>query len=86
MHVRARALAAPGVEPLFSASHDSDDDRSVAYGARARLYDTVNQPYYDPKAAAIYTKRFNDACADIRRRVNMGNVRASSKVEFQRWV
>ena len=58
----------------------------VAYGARARLYDTVNQPYYDPKAAAIYTKRFNDACADIRRRVNMGNVRASSKVEFQRWV
>lgn len=58
----------------------------IALGARARLYDTPNQPYYDPRNAAIYLKRFEDACADIRRRVNMGNVRASSKVEFQRWV
>jgi hypothetical protein len=57
----------------------------IAFGARARLLDTPNQPYYDPKAAQLYLKRFNDVCADVRRRVNRGNVRASNRVETQRW-
>jgi hypothetical protein len=57
----------------------------IAVGARARLYDTPNQPYHDPKAAILYTKRFVDACANVRRLVNKGDVRAASQVEFQRW-
>lgn len=57
----------------------------ISFGARGRLYDTPNQPYYDPKAAQIYLKRFNDAIAEVRSRVNKGNVRASNRVEFQRW-
>lgn len=58
----------------------------ISYGARARLYDTPNAPYYDPKAAQIYLKRFNDACADVRTRVNKGMTRASPRIEFQRFV
>jgi hypothetical protein len=57
----------------------------ISFGARGRLYDTPNQPYYDPKAAQIYLKRFNDAIAEVRARVNRGNVRASNRIEFQRW-
>lgn len=57
----------------------------IAFGARGRLYDTPNQPYYDPKSAQIYLKRFNDAIAEVRARVNRGNVRASNRIEFQRW-
>lgn len=57
----------------------------IAFGARGRLYDTPNQPYYDPKSAQLYLKKFNDAIADVRSQVNRGNVRASNRVEFQRW-
>lgn len=57
----------------------------IAFGARARLYDTRNQPYYDPKSAQLYLKRFNDAISDVRRIVNKGNVRASNRIEYQRW-
>lgn len=58
----------------------------ISYGARARLYDTANQPYYDPKAALEYRKRFNDVIADVRTRVNKGLSRASVQIEFQRVV
>lgn len=57
----------------------------IAFGARGRLYDTPNQPYYDAKAAQLYLKRFNDAIAEVRALVNRGNVRASNRIEFQRW-
>jgi hypothetical protein len=58
----------------------------IAFGARARLYDTPNQPYYDAKAAQLYLTRFNDSMAEVRSMVNRGNVRASNKIEPQRWV
>jgi len=58
----------------------------IAFGARGRLYDTPNQPYYDPNSAAVYLKRFNDKIAEVRVLVNKGNVRASNRIEFQRWV
>lgn len=58
----------------------------IATGARARLYETVNQPYYDPQAAAICRKKFNDDIADVRTRVNKGLSRASMQIEFQRVV
>ncbi len=57
----------------------------ISFGARARLYDTPNQPYYDAKSAQLYLKRFNDAIAEARALVNRGNVRASNRIEFQRW-
>jgi len=58
----------------------------ISLGARARLYDTPNQPYYDPKAAQLYLKRFNDAMAEVRTRVAKGLTRAAVQIEFQRWV
>ena len=58
----------------------------ISLGARARLYDTPGQPYYDPKASQMYLKRFNDAMADVRTRVAKGMSRASVTIEYQRWV
>ena len=57
----------------------------ISYGARARLYNTPNQPYYDPRTAMEYTKRFNDVMAEVRTRVYKGLTRASTKIEFQRF-
>lgn len=57
----------------------------VAWGARARLYNTPGQPYANPKLALEYTKRFNDAMAEVRTRVYKGLTRASVNIEFQRW-
>jgi hypothetical protein len=58
----------------------------IAHGARARLYNTPNQPYYDPKTAMEYTKRFNDEMADVRTRVYKGLTRTAVNIEYQRWV
>ena len=58
----------------------------IAYGARARLYNTPNQPYYDLKTSLEYLKRFNDVMADVRTQVNKGLTRASVAIEFQRLV
>ena len=58
----------------------------IAFGARARLYNTPNQPYFDPKSAMEYLKRFNDVMADVRTQVNKGLTRASVQIEFQRLV
>ncbi len=58
----------------------------IGYGARARLYDTANQPYYDPKSAQVYLKRFSDAINEVRTRVNKGLTRAATQIEFQRFV
>jgi hypothetical protein len=58
----------------------------IAYGARARLYNTPNQPYYDLKTSMEYLKRFNDVIADVRTQVNKGLTRASVQIEFQRLV
>jgi hypothetical protein len=58
----------------------------VANGARARLYNTPNQPYYDPKTAMQYSKKFYDDMAEVRTRVYKGLTRASARIEFQRFV
>lgn len=58
----------------------------IAIGARARLYDTPNQPYYEPKSAQLYLKRFNDGMAEVRTRVAKGLTRASVQIEYQRFV
>lgn len=59
---------------------------TISHGARARLYNTPNQPYYDPKTAMEYTKRFNDEIADVRTRVYKGLTRTAVNIEFQRFV
>jgi hypothetical protein len=79
------------IAPSRSSSAVDDDiferfAEVIACGARARLYDTVNQPYYDPQAALVYRKKFNDDIADVRTRVNKGLSRASVQIEFQRVV
>jgi len=58
----------------------------IAIGARARLYNTPNQPYYDLAASGVYTKRFNDVMAEVRTRVYKGLTRTAVNVEYQRWV
>lgn len=57
----------------------------ISYGARARLYNTPNQPYYDPKTAMEYTKRFYDAIGEVRTRVYKGLTRTAVNIEFQRF-
>lgn len=59
---------------------------TISHGARARLYNTPNQPYYDPRTALEYTKRFNDDMAEVRTRVYKGLTRTAVNIEFQRFV
>jgi hypothetical protein len=58
----------------------------ISFGARARLYNTPNQPYYDPKTSMEYTKRFYDAIGEVRTRVYKGLTRTAVNIEFQRFV
>jgi hypothetical protein len=58
----------------------------ITLGARARLYDTPDQPYYDPRSAQLYLKRFSDGMNEVRTRVAKGLTRASVQIEYQRFV
>ena len=58
----------------------------ITLGARARLYDTPDQPYYDPKASQLYLRRFSDGMNEVRTRVAKGLTRASVQIEYQRFV
>ena len=58
----------------------------IGHGARARLYETANQPYFDPRAALEMRRIFHDNIASVRAQVQKGLGRASGQVEFQRWV
>jgi hypothetical protein len=57
---------------------------AIAYGARARLYNTPKQPYFDKASALEFDKRFRTAISEARVRVNRGLTRASGQIEFQR--
>lgn len=48
----------------------------IAYGARARLYETPNQSYYDPKAAVYYRRLFHAAIGEAKVERNRGLTRA----------
>ena len=58
----------------------------ISYGARARLYDMPNQPFFDRAAAELYEQKFRAAISAIRIKVNKGLSRASVAAEFQRFV
>ena len=58
----------------------------IAYGARARLYNSPKQPYFDKPSALEFEKKFRSAISEVRTRVNKGLSRASVKVEYARFV
>ena len=57
----------------------------IAFGARARLYNTPKQPYFDKTSALEYEKKFRAAISEVRTRVNKGLSRSAVQVEYARW-
>lgn len=58
----------------------------IAYGARARLYNSPKQPYFDKTSAGEFEVRFRAAMSEVRAKVNKGLSRASVQVEYARFV
>lgn len=58
----------------------------IAFGARARLYDTPNQPYADPQQAVKYRAWFESAIGEAKIDRNRGLNRASVRVRPPRLV
>ena len=58
---------------------------AIAKGARARLYDTPNQPYYDPQKAQFYHAAFTSAISEAKAERNRGLGRATLKVRPPRF-
>jgi hypothetical protein len=56
----------------------------ICHGARARLYNTPMQPYYDRQTAAEFEKKFRVGITEVRTLVNKSLTRTSNRVEFQR--
>jgi hypothetical protein len=59
---------------------------TIALGARARLYNTPGQPYYNPKAAAEMRMMFRVAMMDARRKTEKSITRADTRIQFTGWV
>jgi hypothetical protein len=85
LHIRAALKPSRGSTTIKEEIYERFLE-DIAYGARARLYNTPNQPYYDLKTSLEYMKRFNDVIADVRTQVNKGLTRASVQIEYQRLV
>jgi hypothetical protein len=58
----------------------------ISFGARARLYSTPKQAYYDKASAMDYMRMFRAGINEARTRVNKGLSRTSGRIEFQRFV
>ena len=58
----------------------------IAYGARARLYNTPKQSYFDKNSAMEFDKRFRACIAEVRTRVNKGLSRSAVSVEYTRFI
>lgn len=58
----------------------------ISYGARARLYNSPKQPYFDKTSAMEFEKKFRTAISEVRRSVNKGLSRSAVQVEFARFV
>lgn len=54
----------------------------IGYGARARLYNTVGQTYYDPKSAQEMQRLFLDGIGNARRKAERSLGRGSQRVQF----
>ena len=58
----------------------------ISFGARARLYDTPKQPYYDPQNAVKYRQMFNNAIGEAKIERNRGMNRTNLRVRPPRLV
>jgi hypothetical protein len=58
----------------------------IAYGARARLYNSPKQPYFDKPSAMEFEKKFRASISEVRARVNKGLSRSAVQVEYARFV
>ena len=52
----------------------------IGFGARARLYDTPNQPYYDPNQAVKFRAWFESAIGEAKMERNRGMTRSVTRV------
>lgn len=57
----------------------------VAHGARARLYQMAGQPFYDPKLALEYRRKFDINTGEIKILVNKSFTRADTRVRYRRF-
>lgn len=58
----------------------------IGFGARARLYDTPNQPYYDPSQAVKFRTWFESAIGEAKMERNRGLTRNVTRVRPPRFV
>jgi len=58
----------------------------ISYGARARLYGTPKQPYFDKPSSIEYERKFLEAISSVRTNINKGLSRSAVQVEFARFV
>jgi hypothetical protein len=58
----------------------------ISFGARARLYGTPQQSYYDKTAAEQYARMFKYGITEARAKITKGLSRDSVRAEFQRFV
>lgn len=59
---------------------------AIGFGARARLYDTPGQPYYDPMSAQKYRQWFESAIGEAKTERNRGLTRNTTRVRPPRLV
>lgn len=55
----------------------------IGFGARARLYETPNQPYSDPAEGLRYRARFRAACREVRTKTHAGVGRAELRARMR---
>ncbi len=58
----------------------------ISHGARARLYETPGQPYYDPEAALRYRKWFESGIGEAKQEANRGRTNMSMSVRMPKFV
>lgn len=58
----------------------------ISHGARARLYETPGQPYYDPEAALRYRKWFESGIGEAKQEANRGRTNMTLTVRMPKFV
>jgi hypothetical protein len=82
LSVRVAIAPTRDAESIDSEIYEQFAER-IGYGARARLYNTPRQPYYDKNAALEMMKLFRTSISEVRIMVNKGLPRTSPQVEYQ---
>lgn len=89
------ATAALSVRVAIAPTRDSSEITSeiyenflevIANGARAKLYGTPGQPYFDRQASMECQRIYRAGVSDARIAINKGLTRTSNRAEFQRFV